>query len=68
MTKSDLAQIIGFLEDNEEEFTAYLLTGAGGSHVTKEQAENEANSIIQRLQDFHTDSLWADYLTEQGDD
>jgi len=67
MTASDLQQIVGFLEENEDQFISYLQKGAGGE-TTKRRAEQQAADIIQRAQDFSTDSLWADYLTEQTDD
>ena len=67
MTKTDLTTVVGFLEENEAELTAYLLTGAGGKYVTAPQAEREASAIIQRLQDFGYDSEFADYLQEDDD-
>lgn len=66
MTKSDLSQIIGFLEEYEPEFAAYLSKGTGGSQITRASAQREAGNIIQRAQDFNLDSEWADYLTQEG--
>lgn len=70
MTNADLKTIVGFLEDNEAELAAYLMTGAGGRNINAVQADHEANAIIRRVQDYAFNSNFADDLSDDlyGDD